>query len=77
MVDRFGLLLSALRVCIHNIGPPIQCIVRLHYCILNRNNRYARPHTWVQYDVPLLIPRNEEVGQETNDNPAQLVDNMF
>jgi hypothetical protein len=74
MVNRFGVLRSPLRISIHNIGPLIQCIARLHNYILNENNQYE-PQTRNELDRP-LVARNEEVGQETNGDPAQPVDGI-
>jgi hypothetical protein len=72
MVNRFHVLQSPLGVSIIHVGPMIQCILQLHNCILNKNNKYDLHQREQAQEIP-LVPCNDETGQETKGNPAQPV----
>ena len=71
MSNRFGLLCSPLHISLHHLGPLIQTVAWLHNYMLTENNDYSEYLT--EERQGFTQTREDEVGMETNGDPAQAI----
>jgi hypothetical protein len=66
MVNRFGLLRSPLQISVHQIGPLLQWVVKLHNYMLDENNSYKAQVCKKESLVPTTREEEEIGSRATN-----------